>query len=601
MRGIGRPRWRAALVRILLLDAEDSPWDGAWAQERWDLVVDLGWAGPYVYDEWRRRLGCRVVSLHDYSSGIGDVRRVAALIEEGRGQVVDREGLDWWQMGSLLVHGSLQLLLAVSRLAKDLPEEASLSVTRPGTVAAALGHLRGRAVDAPSTGRLTTLWARLRRYAGAIDLGPSRVVDIAFDKWDPDYRLRRRFARRPEAPDGPLVLLPSAYVNVSRTVLAYARTLPDRGFLLVATRRGGLVSDLPANVGVASLAAYAPESDPGDTDEVVQAWTAFRREFLRSADLATLADSLGMFDRLTDFVRHGCRIREAWKNVLDREPVTAVLCGDDSNPQTRIPLVLAAKRGLRTLSCHHGALDGRMLLKRQVADTYLAKGEMEADYLVRECCVPPGRITVGAPEEHHWQRKQFTADRAVKRILFFSEPYESYSGRTRELYGEVLPPLCDLARRFGARVLVKLHPFESKPQRKRLIDDVLSSAADRDVVDVVDLRMSDEILAEAWFGITVQSSVAVDCLVVGIPSFLCAWIESDPFDYARQYARYGAGKLLHSPAEIATIPERIDETHSPTRGAIERVWRCIRPLDLDRLLFTRPMGSLEAAVPKAAP
>ena len=55
----------------------------------------------------------------------------------------------------------------------------------------------------------------------------------------------------------PVMLLPSAYSNVTRTVLAYAAQLRDRRFLLATTRRSGETNDLPANVASVPLSAYA--------------------------------------------------------------------------------------------------------------------------------------------------------------------------------------------------------------------------------------------------------------------------------------------------------------------------------------------------------
>ena len=73
------------------------------------------------------------------------------------------------------------------------------------------------------------------------------------------------------------------------------------------------------------------------------------------------------------------------------------LCADDSNPYTRIPLILASNRGIPTLVCHHGALDSKMAVKVAHADTYLAKGEMERDFLLRSCGVSARQSDAGRP------------------------------------------------------------------------------------------------------------------------------------------------------------------------------------------------------------
>src|SRR5205085_3348893 len=79
-------------------------------------------------------------------------------------------------------------------------------------------------------------WTRSLR--SAVKISPANAFEIACDKWDPDYSVRRHFAKaRRASVDAPTVLLPSAYSNVSRLLLQYAADLPEKQFLLAATRR----------------------------------------------------------------------------------------------------------------------------------------------------------------------------------------------------------------------------------------------------------------------------------------------------------------------------------------------------------------------------
>ena len=94
-------------------------------------------------------------------------------------------------------------------------------------------------------------------------------------------------------------------------------------------------------------------------------------------------------------MRWGIAVRDAWNEVFESETVLGCLCADDSNPYTRIPLILAANRGIPTLVCHHGAMDSKMAVKVAHADTYLAKGEIERDFLVRSCGVAPEKVVLG--------------------------------------------------------------------------------------------------------------------------------------------------------------------------------------------------------------
>jgi hypothetical protein len=209
---------------------------------------------------------------------------------------------------------------------------------------------------------------------------------------------------------------------------------------------------------------------------------------------------------------------------------------------------------------HHGALDGRYVLKDLPCDLYLAKNEMERDYLVRRCGLPADRIVVGAP--------QSADDRAVKprqspettSIIFFSEPYEGAGMRPHEVYRELLPTLCSIARENGHGVILKLHPAESLAQRRAIVNETLARE-DCKLVSVVDGPLSTDLMMQAWCGITVESTTVIDCLRSGVRCFLCSWLAHSPFDYVQQYARFGIGEILESAEQIVEIPGRLADSH----------------------------------------
>ena len=103
-------------------------------------------------------------------------------------------------------------------------------------------------------------------------------------------------------------------------------------------------------------------------------------------------DQAGFFDHFPKMLAEGLCVRDAWESLLDHEPIHSVLSGDDLNVYTRIPLFLARRRGIRAIYCSHGALDGGLLFKQPYADLFLAKGEMEKDYMVRICRLPEERV-----------------------------------------------------------------------------------------------------------------------------------------------------------------------------------------------------------------
>ena len=158
------------------------------------------------------------------------------------------------------------------------------------------------------------------------------------------------------------MLLPSAYVNATRTALDYASAIPERDFLLVATRQSGWDTSPPQNVNVARLAAYASgKYDQREYEALLKRWHDLQPRLVKNRDLSIL-EELGSFDSVPFLLREGLTMRDAWLQVFESEPVASVLCADDSNPYTHLPLLIARERGLPAIVCHHGALDGRYLV-----------------------------------------------------------------------------------------------------------------------------------------------------------------------------------------------------------------------------------------------
>ena len=145
--------------------------------------------------------------------------------------------------------------------------------------------------------------------------------------------------------------------------------------------------------------------------------------------------------------------------------------------------------------------------------------------------------------------------------ILFSEPYEVAGMRPEEVYREILPPLCGLAREAGRSVIVKLHPFESLAQRKRIVRNLLSPD-DQKLVSVIDGPLTTELMTRAWFGLTVESTTVIDCLQNGVCCFLCGWLSLSPYEYGKQYARFGVGEVLNDAADLKDIPSRLEKFRS---------------------------------------
>lgn len=570
-------------MRVLLLQPEDSLEIGPWSRERWDLIVDLGKSSTFSKERWQQQCDCRVVGIDSAPQGVEDVRRLREIVGIGLGQLIDEEGIDWWSMLSLLIELEILAVQALRGVVAEFSPSAELWVTRPGGAAALLSILLNRPIRTVPRSRFSSFAFRSWRYVGlARRFSAGQIKEIFFDKYDASYEWRARFAPAVRPCSEPVVLVPSAYLNVSRMAAQYAEILPDQPFLTVATRRSGRQFERPGNMQLRDLASYATgTSAENEVAALLEKWKKLETELSASPELRVLAKA-GVLTGIPGWIRHGLPVRDAWRQVLEREPICGVLCGDDSNRYTLLPVLLAARRKIPTVDFHHGAFDGRYLRKTLPCDVYLAKNEMERDYLLRVCGLAAEKVVIAAPtaarsrpvEGKEWPRKSAAA-------IFFSEPYEVVGMRGVEVYRELLPPLCRLARENGRRLIVKLHPFESRSQRSSIVANVLAPE-DRDLVTVVDGPLTSTLLDVAWFGITVESTSVVDCYRNGLRCFLCSWLKLWPFGYVEQYARFGVGELLQKASEIAEVPQRLETFHiSPASRQA-----AVDPVSLKKLLTT---------------
>lgn len=567
-----------------MLDSADDPTAGPWATQTWDLCLDLGAASPSSYRKWSDQLSCPVQAVRRLEQS--DFEKIRDGLNRGSTVLVDQYGLDWWDLISFEFHRQLEEIARLQSVVEKLDSRDEIFITRPGFQSRVLSLLRARDVHcfpAPTGSRNL-----LRHYAGvASRLSVPELLQILGDKYDNGYRFRRFFAGLPKTTERPVVLLPSAYVNVSRAELQYAEMLPESDFLLVATRYSALIVPVLKNVAVAKLASFARRDKSLHEFELLLArWRQLQPDLMHHEILSVLIRT-GALNSFPKLLREGLMIRDAWLEVFRQQPICAVLCADDANLPTRIPLMIAARRGLPAISCHHGALDGRYRMRRKPESLFLAKGRMERDYLVSECGIEAENIDIGGPA---MARVRPARPQKQKSVVFFSEPYEIFGGRCREMYREVLPPLAELAASTGRDLVLKLHPMESARQRTSFASDVISTPHRR-LLQVLSGPLQDELLAQAWFAATIASTTAVDCTLKGVPMFLCNWLDYSPYGYARQFAKFGAGIALGSAEEIRNIPAMLQSFRPKNNGDL---WRTIAA---DRLsaLVGQPL-SMAAAV-----
>jgi len=85
------------------------------------------------------------------------------------------------------------------------------------------------------------------------------------------------------------------------------------------------------------------------------------------------------------------------------------------------------------------------------------------------------------------------------------------------------------------------------------------SSRQKDAVQIVTGPLTEDLLSQTWFGVTVLSTAAVECAVRGIPCFLCQWLNFSPYGYQEQFLRFGVGIRLKSPSEIDKIPQYLSQ------------------------------------------
>jgi hypothetical protein len=594
-------------MQAFLLHPDDD-FHGSWTRQHWDSVIDLGRAPKSFYDERSAALGCPVFSIFDLAVEVEDLRIWRHLLAPGLGRVVDRFGIDWWDVISLMLQPELQDVQLALRLAEKLQGCRMLTVSRPSMMAEALRVQLGIPLQVLHGGlRKRLVRTVLRRGQAVANLTFEQLRQVVYDKYDPHYRWRRKLApaQRSRSKSEPVVLLPTAYSNVTKTAFSYAGILPEQKFLLILARESAAVSPVPANVETVPLAGFAPEScDRDELRKLEDGWNQLEQAF-QEHPAFRLPAHLEILKKGRRWLRWGLAVRDAWMRVFETRAVVSCLSADDSNPYTRIPLLLAEQRGIPAIACHHGALDGRMAFKNPRFSNYLAKGEMERDYLERICGIEASRIRMGAAapvETRHAASpaagKTGQARERAPWITFFTEPFETDFWRVEAVYREVLPRLCSTARRSGKTVVLKLHPFESARQRRVLVKRILSKD-DRKLISITDAPLSGEILRQTWCAVTVESTVAFDCASLGIPVFLCGWLRHAYAGYAPQYVRFGVGQMLEGPDDLLRIPDLL-RASMPGADTARRLVQPISPEALAGVLRQPPAGGLPSISGRSA-
>ena len=199
-------------MRVLLLHPDDR-FDGSWTKQRWESIVDLGRAPHSFYQQTSATLGCPVFSIYELAVEVGDLQTLRELFGLGMGQVVDRFGIDWWDIISLMLQPELQNVRLAIRLAKGIQGCRTLAVSRPSTTAEAVSLHLGVPLQVLDRGVGRRLaFDILHRGSAVANLGFVQARQVIYDKYDPLYVWRRKLAQAPDSriapPSEPVILLP---------------------------------------------------------------------------------------------------------------------------------------------------------------------------------------------------------------------------------------------------------------------------------------------------------------------------------------------------------------------------------------------------------
>jgi hypothetical protein len=95
--------------------------------------------------------------------------------------------------------------------------------------------------------------------------------------------------------------------------------------------------------------------------------------------------------------------------------------------------------------------------------------------------------------------------------------------------------------------------------------------------------LTQQLLDDAWFGITVESTTVIECAMQRVPCFIASWMVKSPYGYVQQYSAFGLGDPLLSAEQVATIPSLLlqkNTTKTPPGG----LWQPMEPAKLRWLL-----------------
>ena len=239
---------------------------------------------------------------------------------------------------------------------------------------------------------------KVRHYKEAfshLDFG--QLTQIVQDKFDPEHSIRRRLASKKPA---------TGQANFSFTHGVYQCFPHCCGLCCAFTGRTVFAGGSPTWRKI----SLAPKQCPDDFSGRLFRTNRYRRTYWVDREMGETAKPtrfprisygvcIGSAATRVGLIRWGVAARNAWIRLFESENIAGCLSADDVNPYTSLPLFIATQRNIPALAVHHGATDSRMAVKPLIADFYLAKGELERDYLLNTCRADPERIVMAGPRQ----------------------------------------------------------------------------------------------------------------------------------------------------------------------------------------------------------
>ena len=106
-----------------------------------------------------------------------------------------------------------------------------------------------------------------------------------------------------------------------------------------------------------SLDSYFTASNKSESAVLLREWDILKQRLVSRSKTFQVANVAGVFRGMPSLLRWALALRNAWERVFELQNIAACVCADDSNPYSRIPLIMAKQQTIPTVALHHGALD----------------------------------------------------------------------------------------------------------------------------------------------------------------------------------------------------------------------------------------------------